>query len=271
MDLKFDYPKITSKIIKSVDDCIKVGCELEKLACDVSNRKVFKCFFRGDKADAVLCSHFMQRKDFVKREHLVFEDWIKENPCYDQNDFISLAIQQHYCDNTKKGTRLLDFSQDILVALRFACGRTDNPNSDAKITVDISQYDEKQSARAADALLKLVKQPEIIDLSAFDKDELNSIKGDYFYVIDSSMERIVRQKGCFLLFGNLTDEELKTGKIRVHKTKKVHCLSENIGRGEDYPGYIGTIHVDPGSIDSILKELERSKSYNIDYLMEKDK
>lgn len=56
------------------------------------------------------------------------------------------------------------------------------------------------------------------------------------------------------------------------KIKKVaHKLSTTTGRGESYPGYIANIPIKKEYVKNIREELEKTKEYNIDYLMCKDK
>ena len=70
--------------------------------------------------------------------------------------------------------------------------------------------------------------------------------------------------------GNFTTEELLGNNTDFKKNtnkKVIHELSPNIGRGENYPGYVGVLAIDAGSVEKIRNELEQTTCYRMDYLM----
>lgn len=113
----------------------------------------------------------------------------------------------------------------------------------------------------------LATYPSKIDTTFFDKlrkhlgdnysdDELrDAMKRHYFVIPRITNERLRRQKGVFLIFG------------QKHETEKsTSCLDEDFGRGEDYPGYIGYIRIPANAKKGILEKLKKHKKTK-EYLM----
>ena len=73
------------------------------------------------------------------------------------------------------------------------------------------------------------------------------------------------------IMGNLTDNELLSGSFQEHSEKVKHALNESCGRGKQYQGYIGVLHISSDCIEDIRNKLEQTCCYNIDYLMAKEK
>ncbi len=230
-------------------------------------KKDWKIFYRGDRYCAKTQSNFF-RNGNIEKEAEIFEAWKKhqEKLPY-SDDFMNLAYMQHEQGNT----RLLDFSLDPLVALRFACGKQGD-NCRKKVTIYCTDHislnhDKAQRKELLDSYMRLVQS---------DGNNLNHDSHwdhDVFVDVDGNFPRIKRQKGLFLIMGNFTTAELFSGKDPNGKSqtmKVTHELSENIGRGENCPGYVGVLAIAADCVEKIRRELELMPEYRIDYLMDEE-
>lgn len=267
MSLQRKIPNVFSNDVTSVSDYTE---RIEKIQdyCKSVGEKDWGIFFRGDRYCAKTQSKFF-RNGNIKDEAKNFEDWKKLQKMNDEtisDEFKALAYMQHYQGNT----RLLDFTSDCLVALRFACGNHGD-NCRKKVTIYCTNYlpletDNQKRQKVLESYLRLIKGEKSIDS---DKEQW---KKDIFVEMKQNFPRIERQKGLFLLMGNFTTEELlgySTDSAKNTNKKVIHELSQNIGRGETYPGYVGVLAIDAGSVEKIRNELEQTTCYRMDYLMAK--
>lgn len=171
-----------------------------------------------------------------------------------RRNFDRLAKIQHYGGKT----RLLDFTTDSLTALWFAC-EVNEEETDGEVAIYWTTHSNANELGVR-CLSFLATYPSKIDTTFFDKlrknlgenysdDELrDAMKRHYFVIPRITNERLRRQKGVFLIFG------------QKHETEKsTSCLDEDFGRGEDYPGYIGYIRIPANAKKKILKELKKHK------------
>lgn len=266
MSFNGKLPDVFSSDVTSVSDYKKRIKKIQKY-CGKAGGNDWKTFFRGDRYCAKTQSNFF-RYGNIEDEAKNFEGWKKLPKMKDvafSDEFEALAYMQHYQGNT----RLLDFTKDCLVALRFACGAPGD-NCRKKVTIyrtnylKISPTNIQKRRKILESYLRLIKGEEPIDS---DKEQW---KKDIFVEIRQSFPRIKRQEGLFLLMGNFTTEELlgnNTDSEKNTNKKVIHELSPNIGRGENYPGYVGVLAIDAGSVEKIRNELEQTTCYRMDYLM----
>lgn len=223
-----------------------------------------RSFYRGDKQTAALCPKLFLDKSCFKVENITFIDRYESRNDKTKNEFHFLCNSQHQ----GRCTRLLDFSTDPLVALRFACGNDDNCNKRITIfyTNSIKRDEKDFEDEDINALMKLVMS---VDLKNFTEDEKRRVSKDYFIDCPTFLQdikRCKRQKGAFLFPGNLEN----INKAYCGDKKVIHKLSEKYGRGNEYPGYIVNIPIKKEYVRNIRDELEnipKYSEYQIDYLM----
>lgn len=267
MSLQKIIPDVFSSDVTSVSDYKERIKKIQEYCKNIGEND-WGTFFRGDKYCAKTQSHFF-REGNIADEAQNFEDWkqLIITNAEELDEFDQLAYMQHYQGNT----RLLDFTKDSLVALRFACGESGD-NCRKKVTIYCTNYlllktDDQKRQEVLGSYLRLIK-----DKPPIDGDE-EQWKKDIFVEVEQNFPRIKRQKGLFLLMGNFTTEELlgySTDSAKNMRKKVTHELSPNIGRGETYPGYVGVLTIAAGSVEKIRKELEQTTCYQINYLMGKE-
>jgi hypothetical protein len=273
MDVRESLPEVFETDVFSVEDYrkrIKIVNEFFEAEKKKSGHMEWKTFYRGDRYCAKTQSNLF-RRDELRCEADNFARWKKENTelCSQYPDeFMQLAYMQHEESNT----RLLDFTTDELVALRFACGKA-GERCRRKVTLyctDYLQIDSLNRSEVIASYMRLVKgEPK----TPYDKKQWEK---DVFVEMGKEFPRIERQKGLFLLMGNFTTSELlghkqnhDDGKGGYEKVK--HELSPTIGRGKAYKGYVGVLNIDADCVESIRDELESMNGYQIDYLMDEKK
>lgn len=248
--------------VVSLEDFKKRIAEIKKLLPQNENSE-FKYFYRGDKFCTPVQSKVF-RYGNLKNENTMFQRW--QDQCYASEIGVCncehkgllhcLAYMQHY---DECGTRLLDFTRDPLVALRFACGK-EGEDCRKKVTIYVTEsikIDKKTEIE--ESLMKLVCSD--YEISCGDRNE--HMSKDYFIEVDADFPRIKQQDGLFLFMGNREDT-FETNPKHNHKVK--HELSYN-GRGKEYKGYVGVLNISPSAVKEIRKELESKKNYKMDYLM----
>lgn len=269
MNLDEEIKKLLTPDINTVERYSYVIDEINKIMECKANKdlcgKNMTFFYRGDKETAELCPKLFLDTSCFKVENITFLDRYENRKDKEENELHFLCNSQHQ----GRCTRLLDFSLDPLVALRFACGRDEK--CDKRITMfytDSIKRDEKDFVdEDIKALMKLVRSE---DLKKFTDNEKNRISKDYFIELPnflSDVERCKRQKGTFLFPGNLKG----INQTYDRNKKVIHMLSKEYGRGKAYPGYIVNIPIKKEYVKKIRDELEKTNEYNIDYLMCEDK
>ncbi len=268
MNWKEELPEVFTTPVTSLEDYRKRIDKIEWFL-SASGVKGLNAYYRGDKAeDNVQCGLF--RKDILSEEAALFENWkLKNKDLLCEDEFENLVRMQH----EGHPTRLLDFTTDPLVALRFACGN-EGQNSEKKITVFattdyICKNKNGKDKSIINVFMELVKSANT--LSHISEKCRSIYQKDYFVETSRNFERIKHQKGLFLFMGNLTDKELLNDLFQDHSEKVIHKLSETCGRGAQYQGYIGVLHISPGCIEAIRNKLEQTHCYRISYLMAEEK
>ncbi len=234
-------------------------------------RKDFQFFYRGDKICTQTQSKIFRDGTF-QIENVLFKHW-QENccakklgvcDCKHKGSLLCLAYMQHY---SKFGTRLLDFSRDPYVALRFACGK-EGDNCRKKVTIYATKSFKlgDKSQEVEERMMELVNG----DCERYSQNKY--MAEDYFIEVDKTFPRIERQDGLFLFMGNRArlDDQRSTYSYKV-----THELSPWIGRGnaKKYEGYVGVLNISPCAVAQIRDELDNwqdengIRKYNIDYLM----
>ena len=245
---------------------------------DSSRQNGFQAFYRGDLFCTPTQSKLFQN-NLLESEHESFENFTLINREHFQSDFEKLAYMQHY----QGTTRLLDFSKDPLVALRFACGEKHN-NCRKKVTFYYTNYiDEPSRSEEVEILMHLVKAPFLFSPVMIGKNLqmhgynitleqiIETLSQDYFVDVNFEDLRMERQKSIFLLMGNRDNRNSCRGlrNSRKNYNKLIHELSPTVGRGKMYPGYVGVFKIAAKAVPEIREELERREKYSIEWLMPK--
>ncbi len=274
MDANEQFSLLFDPEITSFCDYQKRVGEIGKIFKKYYPESNFLCFFRGDEFGTKTQSKFFREKD-ISEEVYIFKEGINSKK-YEQfnisacSEIEQLAIMQHYggC------TRLLDFSEDPLVALRFACGKSGvNDNKKKKITLYFTNYIKLEpnmsptDKKVITALMQMVTSQNLDYIQDDDEETKRILMQDYFIKIESCSKRLKRQKGLFLFMGNLTDQQLIEPDGKFIKEKVKHQLSPNLGRGGKYPGFVGVLTISENSVVQIRQELEQTPCYRMDYLM----
>ncbi len=271
MNQNDELKRYFDKDVTSVSDYM---CRIREINDYIMKKnKNWKAFYRGDCYCTKTQSKFF-REGELSCENRYFEEWKENNQKLlkaEDSEFIKLAKMQHYCGYT----RLLDFSKDFLVALRFACGEKKDMYCPKKVTLyntDYIEYEDGVPNNVIDAFMRMVTSNTQLN-NIIDGDE-SILSKDYFVDIpldeneNSDFERIKRQKGLFLLMGNFRSYNINRGKTsRFSNTKVKHELSPTVGRGRNYEGYVGVLRISPYHVDEIREKLERQEKYSMKYLM----
>lgn len=254
--------RVFSEDVVCLKDFNKRIAKIEKVISKNKKPK-FKYFYRGDKFCTPVQSKVF-RYGNLKNENTMFQKW--QDQCYareigvcnceHKGSLHCLAYMQHY---KECGTRLLDFTRDPLVALRFACGK-EGEDCRKKVTIYVTESIKiDEELEIEESLMKLVCS----DYEISCKDMNEHMGKDYFIEVDETFPRIKHQKGLFLFMGNRKDT-LETDSNYDYKVK--HELSYN-GRGKEYKGYVGVLNISPCAVKRIREELDSLKKYQMDYLM----
>lgn len=272
MGLNGLLPDVFAEDVTSVEDYTQRIEKIKKF-CEENKGYNFHFYFRGDRYCAKTQSNFFRDGNLVD-ENMNFEKWtnictMKSKGfcnCDEKGKFICLAYMQHYQGNT----RLLDFTTDAKVALRFACGAKGD-NCRKKVTIYNTNYIAVDGFNRDDLLSQFVQ---FVKSDVNLNNNLNIPTEDYFIEMPEKFPRIQRQKGLFLFMGNQTTSELmKTNRddCENNQNKKVkHELSPTKGRGTEYDGYVGVLSISPNAVEQIRNELEQTIDYNMNYLMGED-
>lgn len=267
MDFTKDVKKILEQEIQSIADYKMVVEQIQEKMLESAKHSNYnidnmRFFYRGDSNDAPLCPKIFRNNSCLSSEGSRFRKKFKLNKNVNENELHFLCRLQHEYDCT----RLLDFSTDPLVALRFACGH-DNENYDKRITMIYTDHIKENNQEYLDdevaTLLKMVKSDELCD---FDEKEKRQLSKDYFIVLTNllhDVERCKRQKGAFLFPGNFSNINTPV----CYEKKVAHRLSRSIGRGKDYIGYIVNIPIDKKYVEQLRNELDKTENYSIKHLL----
>lgn len=261
MDLTILCGEVLSKSVKSISDYEYIVKQIQNCIEPLAKKGNYKWYFRGDGIQTPAKCHLF-REEKIEQEASMFKEWQEKCDCEVHGSFECLARMQHH----KANTRLLDFSTDPMVALRFACGN-EHTTGDRIVTVycaeELDFENPNESAtKVKEAFMHLVKSE---DLRDFSTEERKLLIGDYFVKCLQGFERIKRQHGVFLLMGNCTIED----DCRAESLTKVeHDLSQTDGRGKNYRGFVGVIKIDGNFIEELRKQIDDEYAeYNMRYLL----
>lgn len=223
---------------------------------EFAKQNKLQVFFRGHKSNKFEWTPSVFR-GYLTREADIYHRCIQQFPAefYGLNSiFDRLAKIQHYGG----ATRILDFTIDPLFALWVACDTSnEGATNDGEIAIYRTTYSDEFELGVR-CLSFLATYSDEINDCFFDKlrdhlkenhsNELlqNLMKQHYFVVPQITNERLRRQKGAFLIFG----QDNST-------LKKVSDLEYNTGRGDGVPGYIGYISIPLETKMKIKKALSR--------------
>lgn len=223
-------------------------------------------FYRGHMDKNYKCIPSVFRNGQLDSEARIYKKCVESFPYefYNMDErFDQLSKIQHY----GSATRILDFSINPLVSLFFACyGDNSKKETDGVVILYRTTHTTEDDI-GVKSLAFLATYDGIVDEKFFNSlrdylgknysDEylLSAIQKSYFVIPNITNERLYRQNGVFLIFGQ-KDKGEKIGS----------CLDDNFGRGEEYPGYIGYITIPSEAKARILSELENEKITK-DYLM----
>ena len=256
--------------VKSINDYTERIDEIEKILGKIicKDNKQYRFCYRGDRAMTFTQCKLFRNNDLVN-EKTMFSSWqndcgLQERKicnCEQKGKLLCLAYMQHY---SKCGTRLLDFSYDPLVALRFACGK-DGQNEEKKVTMYITDFISAEEYHTKeDHFLQLVNSDLWIAEANRDIYEDTFIEIEKPSFEEQADTRIERQKGIFLFMGNRRSVEETNPR---HDRKVAHKLSASVGRGKGYDGYVGVLKIAASKVEKIRDELDSTCKYNIHYLM----
>ena len=220
----------------------------------IIDEQYLKTFYRGQSDAQYQCMPSVFRDGLISNEATIYQKSIEMFP-YEFNHldchFDKLCKIQHY----GAATRILDFTIRPEIALWFASDPKECVNG--KVIIYRTTFTE-QSDIGVKALAFLATYNGNIDETFYSRlrDDLGVnysnehlrqlIQKSYFVLPNITNERVYRQKGAFLIFGQKEDGE-----------KTVSELDDNFGRGEEYPGYIGYITIPANCKASIRKELRK--------------
>lgn len=157
-----------------------------------------------------------------------FKEYYKEHhDCSSFNEIDFLYVMQHY----GIATRLLDFTEDPLVALYFALCKvpTEQRHTELKDQIEDFQSTDGWSEEGAavyclnplkmNADAHFLKETEIVDLKNYKFSSLANVEFPFAIRTDNNDPRIIAQKGVFVYFGfrTMALEQLSPIEKQLHK------------------------------------------------------
>lgn len=259
-----EYQANTDNVIESLANFEEVITTLEnELKNKFSNEdglytSFFQTFYRGQANLVYPKTPGVFRNDLIEKEHIIINEAKSKYPyefAHLNTSFELIAKLQHY----GSATRLLDFSFDPYIALYFAC--KDDKDNDGEVIMYRSMCVDQNDIGVQTLSLFAQYHYSFGDLYEYlriglkqvysDEYLLNLVRGSYFVMPTLSNERIFRQKGIFLMFGQ--NNIANNSRLAY---KHIQILDDTTGRGEKYSGGITNIIIPSASKKRLLLELQ---------------
>jgi hypothetical protein len=261
---KYDVSLYDDKeiIFESLSPVTRFFFIINKLTKEIETMPEYKdniLFFRGQANSEWKVLPGIFRNDCFTKEHEIIRTSISRNPNVFSNniDFSLLSKLQHY----GLPTRLLDVTNNPLVALYFACDKENNNDGAVFIKITKPFYPDSNQTQILSYLSSIDLEKNHIIYSIHDplikklslkhysiNDFLLYIEANsksHFVKADMNNERIIRQSGAFLLCGCIKFEK------NNNEIKELHKFSED----QQYL-FNFKIIINRNEKDSILKELD---------------
>ena len=198
------------RVINNVFEYTQYLHELYKYIQSI-NQSDSRFIFRGHSDIEWQLVPSLLRSEKWKNEYTIIQDcyrrypdWFKNLDINNNNDFVQILIKlQHY----GIPTRLLDFTEDPLIALFFACEQ--NLDKDGEVFV-IKECVNDNTVKIRDSIIEFIKE-DINSLSKGNIERLDMNINGNAIIIEPYMnnERIKAQKGLFYLFGMEVNNNLE--------------------------------------------------------------
>lgn len=246
-----------------------------KVKFNINNDDVI--FFRGHSDENWVAKPSIYRENNIDKEHIIFREVISSVPeefISSSNTFQKLVKMQHY----GLPTRLLDITENPLVALYFAC--IAHQDKDGEILVyrvprsEIKYFD----SDTVSILSNIAKMKNNFSIQDMDKDWLlHEIRQEKYGFLPNinlddlskvlfvkpllDNQRIIRQDGSFMLFGingNKSEIAEIPEKYRLHKNNKGFIINrDNKGKILENLDILGIHHAKLfPEIDNITKYIK---------------